>query len=185
MKLIPSASLTLAALALVAGCGAPDGTPAGSAAPDPARPNASTAVESAPSAVPPQLQFAARTVDGEEFSGQSLAGKPAVVWFWSPWCSICQKEAPGVLDAARANPTVTFLGVAAQDQVPAMREFVSKYQVGSFEHLADTDAEVWKRFGVIQQPAFAFIKPDGTVELHNGTLSAQELTARTNALASA
>ncbi len=185
MRLVPSASLILAALALVAGCGAPAGAPAGSAAPDPAQPNAAVAGEPAPSNVPSQLQFAATTVDGKEFSGQSLAGKSAVVWFWAPWCSICQKEAPGVLDAARANPTVTFLGVAAQDQVPAMREFVSKYQVGWFEHVADTNAEVWKRFGVIQQPAFAFIKPDGTVELHNGTLSAQELAARTNALAGA
>ncbi len=25
-----------------------------------------------------------KTVDGKDFSGQSLAGKPAVLWFWAP-----------------------------------------------------------------------------------------------------
>jgi hypothetical protein len=28
------------------------------------------------------LHLTAKTVDGADFSGQSLAGKPAVLWFW-------------------------------------------------------------------------------------------------------
>jgi hypothetical protein len=33
--------------------------------------------------VPDQLKFTAGTMDGGEFSGESLAGKPAVLWFWA------------------------------------------------------------------------------------------------------
>lgn len=31
--------------------------------------------------VPEQLRFTATTLDGTEFSGERLAGKPAVLWF--------------------------------------------------------------------------------------------------------
>jgi hypothetical protein len=38
--------------------------------------------------LPKQRSFTAKTVDGKEFSGESLTGKPAVLWFWAdelPW----------------------------------------------------------------------------------------------------
>lgn len=130
-----------------------------------------------------RLDFTARTVDGREFSGQQLAGKPAVLWFWAPWCTICQREAPTVARAAQAHPAVRFVGVAAQDQVPAMQAFVQRYRMDGFPHLADLDASVWRRFGVTQQPAFAFIGPDGRADVVQGTLSEQELAGRLTALA--
>ncbi|GAC1401751.1 MAG: protein disulfide oxidoreductase [Mycobacterium sp.] len=131
-----------------------------------------------------QLQFTAKTINGQDFSGQSLARKPAVLWFWAPWCTTCQGEAPGVAKAARANPAVTFVGVAAQDQVPAMQNFVAKYGLG-FTNLADLDGSIWRQFGVTIQPAFAFISPDGSVDVVKRTLSEQDLAARISTLAAA
>ncbi|MGH8775288.1 MAG: TlpA disulfide reductase family protein [Jiangellaceae bacterium] len=46
------------------------------------------------------LTFTATTVDGEQFAGSSLAGRPAVLWFWAPWCPTCVAEAPDVLAVA-------------------------------------------------------------------------------------
>lgn len=131
-----------------------------------------------------QLQFTAKTVDGQDFSGQSLAGKPAVLWFWAPWCPTCQGEAPGVANAARANQAVTFIGVAALDQLPAMRAFVAKYGLG-FTNLADVDGSVWQHFGVTTQPAFAFIGKDGSVDVVKRELSDQDLAQRVTTLATA
>ncbi|RZQ64893.1 protein disulfide oxidoreductase [Amycolatopsis suaedae] len=177
----------IATFALIAGCGTPAGTgqqPGGApgttpstAAPGTAAPGAATIAE--------QLRFTAKTVDGKDFTGQSLAGKPAVLWFWAPWCPVCQREAPTVANAAQAATGVTFVGVAAQDEVPAMQAFVSKYKLDSFVHLADVDAAVWKRFGVTAQPAFAFIGADGSVDVVKGTLSEQDLAARAGTLAGA
>lgn len=99
--------LVIAALALVAGCGS---TTTSSQQPG-------TAPGPAPNTDAQQLQFTAKTVENESFSGQSLAGKRAVLWFWTPWCPTCQREAPDVAKVAQANPAVTFVGVAAQDQV--------------------------------------------------------------------
>jgi thiol-disulfide isomerase/thioredoxin len=123
------------------------------------------------------------TVDGKQFSGASLAGKPVVMWFWAPWCPICQGEAPGVAAAAHANPAVSFVGVAALDQLPAMQQFVSKYDLGFFPNIADVDGAVWQKFGVTAQPAYAFIAPDGSVDTVRGTLSESDLTARIRTLA--
>lgn len=175
MKSIRLFGFLIVALALVAGCGnaAGAGAPA-SGTPGPTH-NAAAGAEA--------LQFTATTLEGSPFAGQSLAGKPAALWFWAPWCTVCQHEAPSVARAAQANPGVTFVGVAAQDQLPAMKEFVAKYHMGSFTHLADVNGSVWQRFGVTQQPAFAFIGPDGVVDVVKGTLSEQALTERLHGLA--
>ncbi|ETW25826.1 redoxin domain-containing protein [Mycobacterium gastri] len=133
--------------------------------------------------VPAQLQFTAKTLDGRIFSGESLSGRPAVLWFWAPRCPVCQREAATVGNVAAAHPAVTFIGVAAQDQLPAMQNFVDRYQLSSMPQLADTDAAVWARFGVTAQPAFAFVSANGTIDVVDGPLTEPELTKRVSGLA--
>jgi thiol-disulfide isomerase/thioredoxin len=152
----------------------PTGTPAAAAAVPPTR-----------ATVPAQLQFTAKTLDGKDFNGQSLLGKPAVLWFWAPWCPVCQGEAPMMGRIAATHPVVTFVGVAGLDQLPAMQQFVVKYPVGNFTHLADTDGSVWAKFGVTHQPAFAFIRPDGGINVVKGGLSEPDLDQRVTALPTA
>ncbi|OBI49740.1 thiol:disulfide interchange protein [Mycobacterium kyorinense] len=132
--------------------------------------------------VPDQLQFSATTLDGRQFSGETLLGKPAVLWFWAPWCPNCQREAPTVAKVAAANPTVTFVGVAARAEESAMREFVDKYHVDGFTQLADTKSAVWTKFGVTQQPAYAFVQPDGSIDVVKGTMTESQLSERVSAL---
>ncbi|MGV0635885.1 redoxin family protein [Mycolicibacillus trivialis] len=131
---------------------------------------------------PAQLDFTATTVDGAEFSGTSLLGKPAVLWFWAPWCPTCRREAPMVGQAAESHPDVTFVGVASAAQLPEMKEFIATYPVGSFTHLADTDGAVWRTFGVTKQPAFAFVAADGQTELVKGEVTSVELDRRLDEL---
>ncbi len=181
--LVLSAGLVLAGCGddqSAAGGGTPTSTPAGTTTET--TETSATATAEAPKAVPEQLRFTAKTVDGKEFSGESLAGKAAVLWFWAPWCPNCQAEAPTIAEAARSAGDVEFVGVAAQDEVAAMQDFVRKYDLGSFTHIADTDAAVWQRFGVTYQPAYAFISADGTIETETSQLEKDELLARVGAL---
>ncbi|CAJ1494004.1 redoxin domain-containing protein [[Mycobacterium] kokjensenii] len=129
-----------------------------------------------------QLDFTAQTLDGRPFSGTSLHGRPAVLWFWAPFCPLCQKDAPMVARLAETHPNVTFVGVGAQDRLEALRAFVTRYGVDGFTELADTDAAVWAKFGVTRQPAYAFISPDGRVEVVTGSLAEAELNRRLAAL---
>ncbi|QRZ07586.1 redoxin family protein [Mycolicibacterium austroafricanum] len=180
----------LAVVATVAaGCNAQSETTPSAASPtaseSPIAAAEPSAAETEGGYVPAHLDFTATTVDDQQFSGQSLAGKPVAIWFWAPWCPVCQREAPMVAQAASTNPDVTFVGVGALDQAPAMREFVDRYAAGDFTQLADTNAAIWAKFGVTQQPAFAFINPDGDVDVVHGTLSDAELRERLAALTDA
>jgi hypothetical protein len=83
---------------------------------------------------------------------------------------------------AATHPAVTFVGVAGLDKLPPMQQFVTKYPVDNFTHLADTDGVVWAKFGVTHQPAYAFIRPDGNIDVVKGPLSEADLTQRVTAL---
>lgn len=143
------------------------------------------AVLAAPSAVAEdRLNFTGTTLSGAPFDGSSLQGKPAVLWFWAPWCPFCNQEAPGVSAVAAANPAVTFVGIAGRSDVGAMQDFVSKYRL-NFTNLNDADGSLWTRFNVPWQPAYLFVRPDGTSSFVNNPTSAmpqQELANRVAAL---
>lgn len=83
---------------------------------------------------------------------------------------------------AASHPAVAFVGVGGLDQVSTMQEFVDKYPVKKFTQLADTDGSVWAKFDVTEQPAFAFIRPDGSIDVVAGRMSQAELTRRVTAL---
>jgi thiol-disulfide isomerase/thioredoxin len=125
-----------------------------------------------------------KTVEGADFDAAPLAGKPVVLWFWAPWCTICRGEAPTVRKIAEEYAgTVQFIGVSGQDTVPAMTRFVRETGVGSFTHLADTSGAIWREYGVAVQPAFAFINSDGKADVRVGSLDEQTLRARVAELA--
>lgn len=169
--------------------GAPTGDPATTTAPSSAGSPASAPAGEVdgiseppvPPEVPDLLDFRAKTIEGEVFEGRTLLGAPAVLWFWAPWCPTCQAEAPTIAEVA-TTAGVRFVGVAAQDELPAMRAFVDEFGLGAFPHLADTGLAVWQRFGVEYQPAYAFVTSAGEVEVETELLEPEELTARVRAL---
>lgn len=132
------------------------------------------------------LNFTGTTLSGGTFNGASLQGKPAVLWFWTPWCPFCNQEAPSVAAVSAANPAVTFVGIATRADNSALQAFVSKYGL-NFTNLNDADGSIWSKFNVPWQPAYVFVRPDGSSSFVNNPTSAmsqQELTDRVRALTS-
>lgn len=130
------------------------------------------------------LNFTGTTLSGGTFNGASLQGKPAVLWFWTPWCPFCNQEAPSVSAVAAANPNVTFVGVSTRADVSAMANFASKYNL-NFTNLNDADGSIWAMFNVPWQPAYVFLNSDGSSTFVNNPVSAmsqQDLTNRVQAL---
>lgn len=141
----------------------------------PSEPSSATAVPKPTSGtraptVPRVLDFTTPTVDGPTFDGASLAGKPAILWFWAPWCPICKQGAGDVVGAAEELAgDVSVVGVAGlSGSVEDMQAFVDDTSSGSIPHIADVDGAVFTRFEVAQQDTFAFIGTDGTVTLVDG-----------------
>jgi thiol-disulfide isomerase/thioredoxin len=131
-----------------------------------------------------RLNFTGTTLSGASFNGSSLQGKPAVLWFWAPWCPFCNAEAPGVSQVAASNPKVTFVGIAGRSDVGQMQNFVSKYGL-NFTNLNDADGSLWVRYNVPWQPAYVFYRADGASTFINNPIAAmpqQELADRVAAL---
>ena len=107
-----------------------------------------------------------------------------MLWFWAPWCTICRVEAPDVAAvAAELEGEVTFLGVTGRGDTTDMAAFVQDTGTARLQHLVDADGSLWQRFRVVNQPSFAFVSPDGSVETFAGALGAEQLEARASALA--
>jgi thiol-disulfide isomerase/thioredoxin len=125
------------------------------------------------------LDFTAATVSGTPFDGADSAGRPVVLWFWAPWCTVCRAEAPEVaMVADELDGRVDFLGVAGRGPLDDMARFVDQTSTGGFEHLADVDGALWRRFEAVAQPTFVFVAPSGATSTFAGSLGADELRER-------
>ncbi|HEX6076920.1 MAG TPA: redoxin domain-containing protein [Micromonosporaceae bacterium] len=153
VRLAAISLIMVSALAL-AGCGTASEDRAGS--------------DSAPAATGTvDYDFTSATLDGGTFDGRSLAGKPAVLWFWAPWCPTCLGQAPHVNALAKNYAgKAHVVGVAGLDSVSAMHDFVGKTKLSGFPQLADEQGEVWKRFGVTEQSTFVVLDGSGGIVEH-------------------
>ena len=123
--------------------------------------------------------FSSTTLDGQSVTQANFEGKPTIMWFWAPWCSVCRGEAPTLAKVAdQLDGTVDVIGVAALGSVDEMNTFVSDTGIENFSQLADPDAQVWSVFGVASQPAFAFISADGSVKVVQGSIDKDEILER-------
>ncbi|MCM0677140.1 redoxin domain-containing protein [Micromonospora phytophila] len=158
--------------------GAAPATTAGAAA-TPTVEASATGSASPAARVPQTLEFTARTIDGGSFAGSSLAGKPAVLWFWAAWCTRCRGVADEVAAVQRDNAArVNLIGVAGLGSgAEAMKRFARDTGITGFPHLADDDGAVWRRFDVTSQEHYVLLDSAGKV-VHNGPLSQAELRTR-------
>lgn len=165
-----SAVVTLLAVLALAACAAPPSVAPATAGASPHSAASSEGGAPAPSATydaadaPEHLRFAATTIDGQPFDGASLYGHPTILWFWAPWCPVCQGEAPGIVAALGELPEgVHAIGVPGRSDTAAMRAFLDDYGFGDMPQIVDADGSLWSAFGVTSQPAVAIIAADGTV----------------------
>ncbi|MEU4366619.1 redoxin domain-containing protein [Micromonospora chersina] len=189
IRTAPAVAALAAAVLALAACGGTE-PPAGSASttagpsaaaqPTPsaaAAPTASGGTDAA--AVPRGLSFTGRTIDGGTFAGSSLAGKPAVLWFWAAWCTRCRAVAGEVAAVQRDNAgRVNVVGVAGLGSgQEAMQRFAKQTGIEGFPHVADDDGQVWRHFAVTSQEQYVLLDSAGTV-VHSGPLSQAELRKR-------
>ena len=125
------------------------------------------------SGVADPLGFSSVTTSGEDFDGSSLSGRPAVLWFWAPWCPTCRGQIPGVTALAdEYGDQVGIVGVGSLDDQGPIDDFAAEAK--GVTHLADEDGEVWRHFGVTEQSVYVVLDKDGTI-VSEGYLDDAEL----------
>jgi thiol-disulfide isomerase/thioredoxin len=111
--------------------------------------------------------FALTTLDGQQISLDSLAGKVVLIDFWATWCGPCREALPHIRQIAQefAGQPFVVLSVSLDDSNHEWREFVAKngmtwlqYRDGGFKGPMAT------RFGVSEIPATFSIDGDGVLE---------------------
>ncbi len=183
------AAWVLAAALLLAGCGGAEAEPprfqepaAATAAPSSAPADEVQPGEAKPVVVPETLKFAGKTLDGKAFDASTLAGKPAILWFWAPWCATCASEAMSIADIAEEyQGRLGILGIAGMGNNKDMREFVSDLEVGAVPHLDDQAGTLWKKFKITQQSWYVLLDRAGEIT-KVGYLDDLQLTAEVKRL---
>jgi thiol-disulfide isomerase/thioredoxin len=74
-------------------------------------------------------EFTARTVDGQDISRQSLAGKTVMVNFWATWCGPCVSEIPALERTyqAMSGQGLVILGIATDGTDESIRKFMGEH----------------------------------------------------------
>jgi thiol-disulfide isomerase/thioredoxin len=128
------------------------------------------------------LSFTGRTVDGEPFDAATLAGRPALLWFWAPWCATCAAQAGSVTNIHEEyGDRLGILGVGGMGSNADMREFVTDLGVGAVRNLDDEAGVLWRRFGITEQSTYVLVDRAGTV-VSSGYLDDLQLTTEVKSL---
>jgi thiol-disulfide isomerase/thioredoxin len=194
---------TLSAVLLLAGCAGAQPTPVGTPSPTALGPSTSASpsptAASSPAAsrssrpsetplpttqtqVPATLKFTASKVDGGAFDGAELAGKPALFWFWAPWCPVCKGQVEQVQGIARKHEgKVNVVGVGSQDDTKALSQFAAG--APGMTHLSDESGAVWRHFEVVQQSSFVLLDDKGVKVYEVGYGGSDDLADRVAAAA--
>ena len=78
---------------------------------------------------------------------------------------------------------VTFLGLPSRsDDIASMAAFVEDNALGNFEHLIDAEGAIWSELEIVDQPAFAFVNDDVSIDTFIGSFEEEELAARVQTL---
>jgi len=82
----------------------------------------------------------------------------------------------------KVKDRVTVIGVAWAGTETDYRGFVDRHGL-SFANIADTEGEVYARYGVPYQPAWVFLGTDGSSRVLRGSQSEESILAELDTLA--
>ena len=120
-------------------------------------------------------EFQLTTMQGQQLSLQSLAGRVIVMDFWATWCPPCRESVPELKDLTRKYPTdkLVLISVSADQDEIAWREFVAKKRM-DWAQYRDPRGSILELFGIHSFPTYLVIDGDGVVRERIHGLNPQE-----------
>jgi peroxiredoxin len=111
----------------------------------------------------PIAPFAADGLDGTQWDGQALRGRPWVINVWMPGCKACLEEFSALEKTRSAfeRQGVGFLAISIDQDVRRVREVARR--LGLSMPVAIARGDVLKPFGMRAIPSTAFVSAEGKV----------------------
>lgn len=109
-------------------------------------------------------EFQVTTLQGQQLSLRSLAGRVIVMDFWATWCPPCRESVPELKDLTRKYPTdkLVLISVSADQDENAWREFVAKKKM-DWAQYRDSQGNIQESFGIHAFPTYLVIDGDGVI----------------------
>jgi thiol-disulfide isomerase/thioredoxin len=111
-------------------------------------------------AAPRDQVYDLNTATTISLASRTVAGRATLLWFWAPWCEVCNAEAPKIKDLAR-SARLRVIGVGGRDSVQAGEGFVRRHGLQDVTMVYDEPAKVWERFRVGPQPTGILLDAGG------------------------
>jgi thiol-disulfide isomerase/thioredoxin len=108
-------------------------------------------------------RFTLRAIDGGAFDSAGLAGKPALLVFWAPWCGVCRAQSQNVSWAqSMAGARVRVVSVATSYRsVAELQAYMSEQEVDYPVLLGN--AALARSFGVRAFPTVFYLDAHGKI----------------------
>jgi thiol-disulfide isomerase/thioredoxin len=114
---------------------------------------------------PPVPDVEIERIDGSgTFALAELAGAatPTLLWFWAPWCEVCNGEAPAIEQmAAESQDVLRVIAIGGRGDASAGREFVERHSLRTPLVLFDEPMKAWNAYRIPAQPGAVLLDRNG------------------------
>jgi len=111
----------------------------------------------------PQLSVPRLDGDGEfELARLASSESPTLLWFWAPWCEVCNSEAPKIEQlAAQAKGELAVVAIGGRDDATNGPAFVEQHGLRSPTVVFDEAMTAWRAYRIPGQPGAVLLDRDG------------------------
>ena len=90
------------------------------------------------------------------------AQTPTLLWFWAPWCEVCNAEAPAIQRLAETGrDELTVVAIGGRDDLANAPGFVARHRLRTPTLLFDESMAVWRAYRIPGQPGAVLLDRNG------------------------
>lgn len=130
--------------------------------------------------------FKLKTLDGSEFSSESLKGKILIIDFWASWCSPCRKEIPFLIELKDKNKdkNVEILAINLDEKSEKAQKFIDNLKSkNNLLVLLDPKSTLPEIFKVEAMPTTLFVDKNGMIRFKHTDFTEENKSKYENELA--